>query len=82
MAGPWYVILQSGRNPKKPHATLDAARTEAQRLVDLYQGSRWAYILEVCETIEATTVLFPGAKTARPRIEFKKRRSIPVEAQA
>ena len=74
MSGPFYIILQGGGNPKKAHGTIEEARVEAQRLVDLYQGSRWARILEVRETIEATTILFPGQKTAAvPRVKFKKR---------
>ena len=74
MVGPWYVVVENGRTPRKAHGSLELARTEARRLFDLHHGERWVRILETCETLDAK-VLRSGTGKLIP-VRLLKRRQV------
>jgi hypothetical protein len=57
----WLVMRESGRRPKVRHATLDEARTEAQRIASNCRGAS-VWVIE-CRTIE--TVQVPTTEATR-----------------
>jgi len=43
----WMVWTKNGKNPRKTHTTLDAARAEARRLAAPYPDRRWFVLANV-----------------------------------
>jgi hypothetical protein len=76
LPAPYYVLVEGGHTPKKAHADLERARSEAKRLFELYGGSRWSRVLETAEELESTHVAFErrdGTEKRVPKVKFKRR---------
>ena len=62
----WLVYVEDSGRPRKGHATLESARTEAQRLLTVAPGKRvWVFA-----TVEEFAAIGPSGK---PLLKLKKR---------
>jgi outer membrane biosynthesis protein TonB len=65
MAGPWYCLVIGKGSPKRAHATIEIAETEAARLHALNAGQFAVRVLETVSELPATAVV-QTAESALP----------------
>lgn len=76
MPAPYYIQVLGSRGHMKPHLTLESARTEAQRLFELFEGMRTVRIVETLQDLDATHIKVGAEVKPIPRIEFKRKRKL------
>lgn len=87
MPGPYYLIVENSRGPRRAHGTIEEARTEAARLFEFFKRCRWVRILETIETTDATHFgpfinEAKGTEKIVPRVKWKRRWNIEIPANA
>lgn len=53
----WFVFREQGGPPTQRHATESSARTEAERLANMYPGHEF-HVLECIGTVKKTSVVW------------------------